>query len=313
MEGLVLQSTGNDYIVESLGDRYKCHLKGSFKQDNNRLTNPIAVGDYVRFEKGEDGEEWSWITEIMPRKNYIIRRSSNLSKRGQVIGANLDRALLVATINYPITSTTFIDRFLATCEAYSVAGGIVFNKIDRYNKPELEELWALMDLYESIGYKARAISAYTREGIDDLMELISDGVTLLSGHSGVGKSSLINVLIPNADRKIAEISEANNAGVHTTTHSEMIALPSHHGAYIIDTPGVRGFGTLVFEKEDVGHYFPEIFRLSKECKFYNCTHTHEPECAVLRGLKTGRISPTRYKSYLSIFSEDEDEKYRAPY
>lgn len=312
MEGLVLQTTGNDYVVESSEGNFRCHLKGSFKQDGIRTTNPLSVGDVVLFEK-EDGEEWCWITDIKPRKNYIIRRASNLSKRGQIIGANLDRALLVVTINYPITSTTFIDRFLATCEAYSVPGGIVFNKTDRYDGHELEELAELIEVYEAIGYKCLAVSAATGDGIEDLRRTIAGGITLFSGHSGVGKSSLINALIPDAERKTGEISEANNAGIHTTTYSEMMPLPGVQGSYIIDTPGVRGFGTLDFEKEEVGHYFPEIFKASSECRFHNCTHTHEPGCAVLDAVKSGSIVSSRYKSYLSILTEDEDEKYRAPY
>ena len=312
MEGLVLQTTGNDYAVKSPGGVFRCHLKGSFKQDGVRTTSPIAVGDFVVFEKDSD-EEWCWITGILPRKNYIIRRASNLSKRGQIIGANLDRAYLVVTINYPVTSTTFTDRFLSTCEAYGVPAGIVFNKVDRYNHTELCELKALTTLYREIGYECVVVSARTGEGIEELKRRLSEGVTLLSGHSGVGKSSLINALVPMSDRKTQEISEANNSGVHTTTFSEMIPLPWSNGAYIIDTPGVRGFGTLDFEKEKVGHYFPEVFEASKGCRFHNCTHTHEPGCAVIEAVRSHGIASSRYKSYLSILTEDEDEKYRAPY
>ena len=313
MEGLVLQTTGNDYVVRTeTGEVYRCHLKGSFKQEGIRTTNPIAVGDRVIFE-AETGEEWCWITKILLRKNYIIRRASNLSKRGQIIGANLDRALLIVTINYPVTSTTFVDRFLATCEAYDVPAGLIFNKTDRYTEAEMRELETLVDLYEGLGYPCYPVSVLEGKGLDPVREAVNHGLTLLSGHSGVGKSSLINALVPHSDRKTASISEANNSGVHTTTHSEMIPLPQTNGAYLIDTPGVRGFGTLDFEKENIGHYFPEIFASSAGCRYHNCTHTHEPGCAVLKDLKKGSVSHSRYKSYLSILTEDDEEKYRAPY
>ena len=313
MEGLVLQTTGNDYVVKSGESFFRCHLKGSFKQDGIRTTNPIAVGDVVLFEKEEDGEEWCWITGIRPRKNYIIRRSINLSKKGQILGANIDLALLVVTINYPVTSTTFIDRFLATCEAYNVPVSIVFNKIDRYSDDEFRELTSLIALYEKIGYRCFTVSALTMEGMDKVIETITGKISLFSGHSGVGKSSLINSLVPGAERKTQSISEANNSGVHTTTYSEMIPVDGKADTFIIDTPGIRGFGTLDFEKSEVGHYFPDIFKLSAECRFHNCTHTHEPGCAVIEALGSSILAHSRYKSYLSILNEDEEEKYRAPY
>ena len=313
MEGLVLQTTGNDYVVKAGGEIYRCHLKGSFKQEGIRTTNPVAVGDRVHFELPLGEEEWCWITEILPRKNYIIRRSSNLSKQGQIIGANLDRAFVVATVNYPVTSTTFVDRFLATCEAYDVPGGIILNKVDRYSRCEMKEAESLAALYRRIGYRTFLVSALDGSGLPELAEEVSAGITLLSGHSGVGKTSLINALVPGIGRKTQEISEANNSGVHTTTYSEMIPLPGASGAYLIDTPGVRGFGTLDFEREKAGHYFPDLFALSAGCRFHNCTHTHEPGCAVLRACEEGSLPLSRYKSYLNVLTEDDEEKYRAPY
>lgn len=302
------------YLVKTTEGGFMCKLKGNFKLNEIRTTNPVAVGDHVEIELPEqsesEGESYGWIVGIEPRRNYIIRRSSNLSKQAHIIGANLDRAILLVTVNYPVTSTTFIDRFLATAEAYSVEVAIAFNKIDRYNSHEHDELTALTDLYESIGYKCFHISAKKREGLDELMEYISTGVTLVSGHSGVGKSTFINALVPNVHLRTAAISEAHNSGVHTTTFSEMIPFGDNPECYLIDTPGIKGFGTIEFDKETVGHFFPEIFAESKECHYNNCSHTHEPGCAVLKAFRTGRIAASRYKSYLSILNEEEDGKYR---
>lgn len=313
MKGLVVQNTGSLYLVRTGEGDYACKLKGNFKLNEIKTTNPIAVGDRVEVELSghhEEGERMGWIVGIEPRRNYIIRRSSNLSKQAHIIGANLDRAILLVTVNYPVTSTTFIDRFLSTAEAYDVEVALVFNKVDRYGDREHKEMRMLTELYESIGYRCFHISARRREGLEELEAYISDGVTLISGHSGVGKSTFINALVPGADLRTAAISEAHNTGVHTTTFSEMIPYGTEDGCYLIDTPGIKGFGTIEFDKETVGHFFPEIFEHSKGCRYGNCTHTHEPGCSVLRAYHTGRIAASRYKSYLSILNEEEEGKYR---
>ncbi|MDO4695421.1 ribosome small subunit-dependent GTPase A [Porphyromonas sp.] len=314
-EGVVITNTGSFYTVKVQNETFICKVKGSFKLKGIRTTNPVAVGDHVSIEVSEDNnlQNAGWITKIHPRSNYIIRRSSNLSKQAHILAANIDRALLLVTVNYPVTTTTFIDRFLSTAEAYNIETTIVFNKIDRYNHKDLEDMETLKKIYEEVGYKCFGVSAITGEGVDALLQHIRYGVTLVSGHSGVGKSTFINKIIPNADLKTADISEAHNTGMHTTTYSTMIPLEGSENGYVIDTPGIKGFGTLEFEKEQVGHFFPEIFRISEECKFNNCTHTHEPNCAVLQALADGKIAPSRYKSYLSIINDEEEDKYRSAY
>lgn len=311
--GLVVQNTGSFYLVKvESGGTYNCKLKGSFKLSGIRTTNPVAVGDVVDFElpEADEGEQMGWITNIYPRRNYIIRRSSNLSKQSHIIGANLDRSLLLVTVNYPVTSTTFIDRYLATAEAYRVETALVFNKVDRYGDRELQKLKELSHTYERIGYRCFIVSAKEGRGFEELKSYISEGVTLISGHSGVGKSTFINALVPGAHLRTQSISEQHNTGVHTTTFSEMIPFGGQQGTYLIDTPGIKGFGTIEFEREEVGHYFREIFRVGKGCFYSNCTHTHEPDCAVRRALTTGEISTSRYKSYLSILNDEEESKYR---
>lgn len=311
--GLVVQNTGSFYLVKvETGESYNCKLKGSFKLNGIRTTNPVAVGDIVDFElpTTDEGEQMSWITNIHPRRNYIIRRSSNLSKQSHIIGANLDRSLLLVTINYPVTSTTFIDRYLATAEAYRVETALVFNKVDRYTDRERQKLNELLHTYEHLGYRCFVISAKEGSGLDELRTYISEGVTLISGHSGVGKSTFINALVPEAHLRTQAISEQNNTGVHTTTFSEMIPFGSQKGTYLIDTPGIKGFGTIEFEREEVGHYFREIFEVGKACYYGDCTHTHEPDCAVRRAIAEGKIPASRYKSYLSILNEEEESKYR---
>lgn len=307
MQGQVIRNTGSYYQVKATsGEVYDCKIKGNFRIKGIKSTNPVAVGDYVRFELTNEGI--GLINTIEDRKNYIVRKPSNLSKQLHIIAANLDQALLIVTINHPVTSTTFIDRFLATCEAYRVPATLVINKTDCYDDGEKEYMDALCNLYESIGYKCLTLSALTKEGIEEVKEALRGKVTLLSGNSGVGKSSIINALSENFKAKTGEISESHNTGMHTTTFSEMYEWEGN--SYIIDTPGIKGFGTIDFQKEEVGHFFPEIFKASAECKFNNCTHTHEPGCAVLAAVEEHLISQSRYNSYISIIGDADESKYR---
>ena len=272
-----------------------------------RTTNPIAVGDLVTILPNADGT--AFITGIDTRKNYIIRRSSNLSKEAHIIAANVDQALLIVTLAHPVTSTTFVDRFLATAEAYRIPAVIVVNKIDLLCEDEDKEyLEAWSYLYRSIGYKVLEVSAETGEGLEKLNALLNGKITLLSGNSGVGKSTIINRIMPELNLRTAEISTTHDTGMHTTTFSEMFPLP--HGGYLIDTPGVKGFGTIDFDRHEVAHFFPEIFEIAQDCRFGNCTHTHEPGCAVLDALEESHISQSRYNSYLSILEDSADDKYR---
>lgn len=313
MEGTVIRNTGSHYVVapDDGSAEINCKIKGNFRIKGIRTTNPVAVGDHVTIgEPAPDGT--AFITAISPRRNYIIRRASNLSKESHIIAANVDRAMLVATLAHPTTSTTFIDRFLATASAYDVPAILVINKTDLLTEPEdLELLDAVVYLYRSIGYEVACISARTGSGIDSLRELLKDKITLVSGNSGVGKTTLINDLIPGLDLRTAEISAVHDTGMHTTTFSELFRLPG--GGAIIDTPGVRGFGTIDFDKYEVAHYFPELFKISADCRFGNCTHTHEPGCAVLQALEDGLIAQSRYASYLSILEDADEGKYRKGY
>lgn len=307
MQGLVIRNTGSFYQVKtSDGEIVNCRIKGKFRIQGIKSTNPVAVGDYVSFSVTPEGE--GLISEIAERKNYVVRRPANLSKQRHIIAANVDQALLIVTVNYPETSTTFIDRFLATCEAYRVPAKIIINKKDLYSEEELEYMRNLMFLYEQIGYQCFAVSALTGDGVDNVRELLTGRVSLLSGNSGVGKSSLINAVCPDFKAKTGEISEIHNKGMHTTTFSEMFELDE--GTYLIDTPGIKGFGTIDFEKEEVGHFFPEIFRISKDCRFGNCTHVHEPGCAVIKAVEESFISQSRYNSYLSVMEDCDAGKYR---
>ena len=307
MQGLVIRNTGSFYQVKtSDGEIVNCRIKGKFRIQGIKSTNPVAVGDYVTFSVTPEGE--GLISEIAERKNYVVRRPANLSKQRHIIAANVDQALLIVTVNYPETSTTFIDRFLATCEAYRVPAKIIINKKDLYSEEELEYMRNLMFLYEQVGYQCFAVSALTGEGVEDIRSLLSGSVSLLSGNSGVGKSSLINAVCPDFKAKTGEISEIHNKGMHTTTFSEMFELDE--GTYLIDTPGIKGFGTIDFEKEEVGHFFPEIFRISKDCRFGNCTHVHEPGCAVIKAVEESYISQSRYNSYLSVMEDCDAGKYR---
>ena len=307
MNGLVIKNTGSWYLVRTSDGRdIECKIKGNFRLKGIRSTNPIAVGDKVVIVENQEGT--ALITEIEGRKNYIIRRSTNLSKQSHILAANIDLCFLIVTINHPVTSTVFIDRFLAAAEAYRIPVNLIFNKTDIYTPDETEYMDALADMYEYIGYPSIKISALHNEGIHILQEQIKGKVTLFSGHSGVGKSTLINSLIPQASLKTGSISGYHGKGMHTTTFSEMIELPQ--GGFIIDTPGIKGFGTVAMEKEEIYHYFPDIFKFSENCRFNNCLHLNEPGCAVIEAVEKHYISESRYKSYLSMMEEETDEKYR---
>ncbi len=332
MRGLVIKNTGSWYtVLTDDGQLVDCKIKGTFRLKGIRSTNPVAVGDRVSITRSPSLSRGAFISEIEDRKNYIIRRSQNLSKQSHIIAANVDQAFLVVTVNYPQTSTTFIDRFLASAEAYRVPVVLIFNKTDRLDADELRYQQMMVQLYETIGYTCKQISAATGEGVEDLRPLLEGKITLLSGNSGVGKSTLINRLVPDANLRTAEISSSHNLGQHTTTFSEMIPLgtvpepaeglstvpvvrqahqPWTQGGWLIDTPGIKGFGTFDMAPEELTSYFPEIFRFSKDCRFSNCTHTHEPGCAVLQALEDHYIAPSRYQSYLSMMEDKEEDKYR---
>lgn len=310
MNGLVVKNTGSWYVVKlEDGTIANCKIKGNFRLKGIRTTNPVAVGDEVSVEV-KDGA--SYIVSIAPRRNYIIRRASNLSKESQILAANIDQALLIVTLKEPITNTTFIDRFLATAEAYNVPAVIVINKVDLLaDDDEKEYLEAVKMLYETIGYRVIKMNALKGEGVDELKSELIGRTTLLSGNSGVGKSSIINCVLPGLNLKTGSVSESHHTGMHTTTFSEMFELPK--GGCVIDTPGVKGFGTIDFDKAEVAHYFKEIFAASANCKYNNCTHTHEPGCAVLAAVENHYISQSRYISYLSILEDSVDDKYRKPF
>lgn len=310
MHGLIIKNTGSWYTVKTDDGRIvESKVKGNFRLKGIRSTSPVAVGDYVDIIMNAEGT--ALISAIDDRKNYIIRKASNLSKQSQIIAANLDQALLIITIKQPETSTTFIDRFLAGAEAYRVPVVLVFNKTDLLNDDERHYQQQMVTLYGTIGYPCIEISAETGMGIDQLQTLLKQKVTLVSGNSGVGKSTLINAIIPHADQRTAEISNAHGTGMHTTTFSEMIELAE--GGYLIDTPGIKGFGTFDIEREELTSYFKEIFEFSKDCKFNNCTHTHEPGCAVIQAVENHYISVSRYQSYLNMLEDKDDSKYRAAY
>ena len=306
MKGLVIKNTGSWYtVLTDDGQLLECKVKGNFRIKGIRSTNPVAVGDRVTVGEG------NWIVAIEDRRNYIIRKSINLSKQSHILAANVDQALLVVTVVNPQTSTTFIDRFLASAEAYRVPVILVFNKTDLLDDDLRRYQEALVHLYHTIGYTCLQISATTGSGIDDISPLLEGKITLLSGNSGVGKSTLINRLVPDANLRTGEISDAHNTGQHTTTFSEMIPLESN--GWVIDTPGIKGFGTFDMEPEELTSYFKEIFRFSKDCRFSNCTHTHEPGCAVLKALEDHYIAESRYQSYLSMLEDKSEGKYRAAY
>lgn len=310
MQGLVIKNTGSWYTVKTNnGDFINCKIKGNFRLKGIRSTNPIAVGDNVDIVLNQEGT--AFITHICERRNYIIRKSQNLSKQSHIIAANVDQALLIVTVNHPQTSTIFIDRFLATAEAYSVPVVLVFNKNDILTDEERHYQEMMVKLYSNIGYTCLIISATTGQGIEELTPLLQGKITLLSGNSGVGKSTLINRILPDANLRTSAISDAHNTGMHTTTFSEMIEMPND--GYLIDTPGIKGFGTFDIEPEELTSYFRDIFHFSKNCRFNNCTHTHEPGCAVLEAVKEHYISDSRYQSYLSMLTDKDENKYREAY
>ena len=308
MQGVVVQSAGSVYTVRTAdGNLVDCHIKGNFRLKGIKSTNPVAVGDNVKLSIREDGT--AYIVEILARKNYIVRKSSNLSKLSHILAANLDLCCLIVTVNHPATSTTFIDRFLASAEAYRVPVIIVFNKTDLYNDEEKDELDYLVALYKSISYRCIRTSATTGEGIDELKEAMRGKLSLLAGNSGVGKSSIVNAISPEIAAKVGEISRIHDTGMHTTTYTQMFEIMPD--SYLVDTPGVKGFGSYDMDTEEIAHYFVEFFELSSECKYGNCTHTHEPGCAVLAALEEGRLAPSRYQSYLSMLEDKDEGKYRA--
>ncbi len=293
------------------GDTFECKIKGKFRIKGIKNTNPVTVGDRVLFtlqkvSANENEKEIGLITKIQERKNYIIRRSINLSKQAHIIAANIDQAVLVVTMAYPVTTTTFIDRFLASAEAYRIPVLIVFNKTDRYNDDQSEEMDLLIQIYQNIGYKCLKTSAKENIGIDEFKTALRDKTNVVNGHSGVGKSTLINLIQPGLNLRTMEVSESHKTGKHTTTHSELFKLNS--GGYIIDTPGIKAFGVLEMEPWEISHYFIEIFKYSENCQYNNCSHTHEPACAVKKAVENFQIAPSRFRSYLGLL--EPDDKHR---
>ena len=326
-KGLVVKTTGSWYtVLTDDGQTVECKVKGNFRLRGIRSTNPVVVGDRVTILSPLTSHlSPPYITEIADRKNYIIRKSINLSKQSHILAANVDQALLVITVSKPETSTTFIDRFLASAEAYRVPVILIFNKSDLLNDEERHYQQMMIQLYENIGYECHAISAQTGDGVEALRPKLEGKITLLSGNSGVGKSTLINRLVPDANLRTADISDAHQTGMHTTTFSEMIPLdssvvdgfavdtPVDTPSFLIDTPGIKGFGTFDMEREELTSYFKEIFEFSKQCRFSDCTHTHEPGCAVLKAVEDHFIAQSRYQSYLSMLDDKDENKYREAY
>lgn len=303
MTGLIIKNTGSDYVVRSSdGSNSVCRVKGSFRIKGIKSTSPVTVGDRVEFD------DTGYITELHERKNYIVRKPTNLSKQLHIIAANLDQAILIITIKNPVTSTTFIDRFLATAEAYHIPTILVFNKIDLLDSENEAYVNALIHLYESIGYQCLKMTAIQGNGITELQNTLAGKISLLSGNSGVGKSTIINQIVPNSSAKTGEISNSHHKGMHTTTFSEMYEISTD--TFLIDTPGIKGFGMVDMNEEEIGHFFRDIFEASKNCRFNNCSHRHEPGCAVLQAVNEHRIATSRYESYLSILEDITEGKYR---
>jgi ribosome biogenesis GTPase len=315
LNGLVIRNTGSWYTVYTDDAQLiDCKIKGNFRLKGIRSTNPVAIGDRVEIITNSDGT--AFISNIEDRRNYIVRKASNLSKQSHILASNIDCCFLIVTVNYPETATTFIDRFLASAEAYRIPVVLVFNKIDRYDEDDLRYLDGMLNLYTSIGYECMKVSALNGDGIDELRQKLEGKITLFSGNSGVGKSTLINAILPDLNVKTGDISEYHNKGMHTTTFSEMFAISGgdYRKGALIDTPGIKGFGTFDMEKEEIGGYFKEIFAMSENCKFgCQCTHTHEPGCAVRTAVEQHLISESRYTSYLSMLDDKEEGKYRSGY
>ncbi len=309
MKGTVYKSTGSWYTVKAENNQlYECRIKGKFRIKGIKSTNPVAVGDEVVFDPAvEEGRDIGIIKKILPRENYIVRRSVNLSKQTHIIASNIDQVFLLITLNNPPTLTSFIDRFLVTAEAYHIKAVLLFNKVDTYSIEERAEVKYLAELYRKIGYECIGISAKTGKNVDKVKEMMKDKTSMISGHSGTGKSTLVNFIEPSLDLKTAEISEQHQQGQHTTTFAEMFDLS--FGARIIDTPGIKGFGVVDMEREEIGDYFPEFFERKQDCKFHNCLHLEEPKCAVKEALENDEIAWSRYKSYLQLM-EGEESNYR---
>lgn len=307
MKGVVTKSTGSWYHVRAEDGRvWQCRIKGKFRIQGIKSTNPIAVGDFVDIDVEDEAANEALIYNLYDRENYIVRKSINLSKQTHIIAANLDQAILIATLINPRTSFGFIDRFLVTAEAYHIPAIIVFNKIDIYEQDDMDYLLEIQKMYEDVGYKVLLCSTFTKQGLDEVQSLIKNKTTLISGHSGVGKSSLINLLLPDVHLKTSEISDYSSKGVHTTTFAEMYELPN--GGSIIDTPGIRELGVVDIEDEQLSHYFPEMRNELKNCKFHNCIHVNEPGCAIKKAVDENRISLIRYESYLSILAKEDNRK-----
>ena len=302
IEGVVISSTGSWYRVATANGELDCRIRGRLRLKGIRSTNPVVVGDKVMVEPDDES---SAIVEILPRRNYIIRRASNLSKESHIIGANIDRALLIVTLHSPSTPVEFVDRFLVTCEAYNVPVTIVLGKADTLTGEHEAEAEEFTAIYQDAGYDLIRLSSTTGEGIAQIRELLKGHTTLIAGNSGVGKSTLVSTIDPELDIRTGEISESHHKGKHTTTFSTMYRIEE---GYIIDTPGIKGFGLIDIDSKELCRYFPEMMRLAPDCRFYNCTHTHEPDCAVQEGVKQGIVAWSRYESYLKIL--DEDDKYR---